>query len=902
MAALPTLSSLLTDIAAQDPDRPAILAPNRAPLGRLGLQQQISNTVEHLRAFGIAPTDRVALVLDNGPEMATAFLAIASFASCVPLNPSSTPSEFKAAFELFSPKAVISSTKHKALFSDMLSRQGTAVFEVVPNPSRNAGIFDLDCCMESKLCQANGAVSCGANRSSEQPALLLQTSGTTARPKVVGLKEANLLSSAQNIACSLALNSADRCLNIMPMFHIHGLLAGLLAPLWSGGCMVASPAFDVRQFFDLLEEFRPTWYTGVPTMHATIATRAGRNSDGLRSHSLRLIRSCSAALPPRLMHEVEDRFGVPVLEAYGMTEACHQIACNPLPPAQRKPGSVGIPTGTEVGILGEGGHLIGSGAEGEIVVFGPSVIDAYIDNPLATASSFVNGWFRTGDIGWIDDDGYIFIKARAKEIINRGGAKISPFEVEQILLEHPAVAEAAVFSVPEDRLGECVGAAVVLHSSFRITDTELREFTASKLSRFKAPQHIIFVDEIPKGPTGKVQRIGLAERLGVNSSKTDIRSPSNIAGSGHLEELLSAMWARVLGIEAVRPNDNFFELGGDSAAATELVLDIEQATGSKLPIGALFEAPTVAELAHLIQSAFNSKSRAVPIRATGSHEPFFCVGAGPLFWSLAQQLGAEQPFYSLLLSPDDLGAFPNLEEIAACHVRSIRAVQPSGPYFIGGWCRDGVVAYEIGQQLLAEGEKVELLVLFDAVNPGCMAESAQLARPFLRVIELLRASLFHLRAICALPRDARLNYGYERLSALLLAFRRRLSLVRSYADKRFNERLRDADVDEFTYLAVLKYHPKPYVGRVVLYKRTTGVFGVGQKQALGWSALIQGGFAEYQVPGDHRDMFLEPQVSTLATTLRPHLRRPEALRGHEVQGSKHESPVATIVKSVSESL
>jgi len=212
---------------------------------------------------------------------------------------------------------------------------------------------------------------------------------------------------------------------------------------------------------------------------------------------------------------MEETFNAPVIESYGMTEAAHQMASNPLPPKERKAGSVGIAAGPEISIMDEAGALLPSGAIGEVVIRGQNVTSGYQNNPEANASAFTNSWFRTGDQGTIDEKGYLRLTGRLKEIINRGGEKISPREVDEILLDHPAVAQAVTFAMPHEKLGEEVAAALVLKEGETSTEKEIREFAGQRLADFKVPRRVIFLDEIPKGPTGKLQRIGLAEKLGI---------------------------------------------------------------------------------------------------------------------------------------------------------------------------------------------------------------------------------------------------------------------------------------------------------------------------------------------------------------------------------------------------
>jgi oxalate---CoA ligase len=344
---------------------------------------------------------------------------------------------------------------------------------------------------------------------------VLHTSGTTSRPKIVPLTARNITASAQNIAASLRLTAADRCLNVMPLFHIHGLIAATLSTISAGGSIVCTPGFNAMKFFGWMEEARPTWYTAVPTMHQAILTRAGRNAEIIKANPLRFVRSSSASLPVPVLKELEAVFGAPVIEAYGMTEASHQMASNQLPPGKRKPGAVGAAAGPEVAIMAEDGTILPQGATGEVVIRGENVTLGYKNNPKANAENWTNGWFRTGDQGVMDEDGFLTINGRLKEIINRGGEKVSPREVDDVLMEHPAVAQAVAFALPHDKLGEEVAAVIVLKEGQQADARAIRDFAAQSLAAFKVPREIIFMEEIPKGATGKLQRIGLAQKLGL---------------------------------------------------------------------------------------------------------------------------------------------------------------------------------------------------------------------------------------------------------------------------------------------------------------------------------------------------------------------------------------------------
>ena len=498
-----TVAALLR---AGDPLAPAIGAPDRRTMTRGELLRRIEKTGGALRAFGIRQDHAVAMVMSNGPEMAAAFLAVASWATAAPLNPAYRADELDFYLDDLHAKVLIIEGGLDSPARAVAARRNIPVIELTPDESGPAGSFTLSIPF--------------ADAGMPQPdpddvALVLHTSGTTSRPKIVPLRHRNLTASALNIAATLALTPQDRCLLVMPLFHIHGLVGALLSSLHAGASAHCPPGFHTLKFFAWLDQCEPTWYTAVPTMHQAVLARAPRNAEVIARRRLRFIRSSSASLPPQVMKQLEETFGCPAIESYGMTEASHQMASNPLPPRPRKPGSVGIAAGPEVAIMDHDGNLLDRGQVGEVVIRGENVTAGYANNPKANAEAFTNGWFRTGDEGVIDADGYLSLTGRLKEIINRGGEKIAPREVDEVLMAHPAVAQVVTFAMPHKNLGEEVAAAVVLHDGQTVTEPELRRFVAEHLADFKVPHKIVFLPEIPKGATGKLQRIGLAARLGL---------------------------------------------------------------------------------------------------------------------------------------------------------------------------------------------------------------------------------------------------------------------------------------------------------------------------------------------------------------------------------------------------
>lgn len=512
MAEMQTIPDL---VEAADEDGVAIAAPEREPMTYADLSRLMTRTVDALNDFGIGRNDRVAIVLPNGPEMAAAFLAVAAGATTAPLNPAYRAEEFEYYMTDLKAKALIVGDNDESPAIEVAQKLEVPVFRLGTDASGPAGRFSL--LAEGGLARTDRAASTGYAAVSDT-ALVLHTSGTTSRPKIVPLSHGNICASARHIDKTLQLSHEDRCLNIMPLFHIHGLIAAVLSSIAAGGSVFCTPGFNALRFFSWLQEAEPTWYTAVPTMHQAILTRADRNREAVEAAKLRFIRSSSSSLPPQVMKALEETFGCPVIESYGMTEASHQMTSNPLPPRARKPGSVGVAAGPEVAIMGEDGTIAESGAIGEVVIRGPNVTRGYESNPDANAQAFTpDGWFRTGDQGVIDADGYLTITGRLKEIINRGGEKVSPREVDDILMDHPAVEQVVTFAMPHKMLGEEVAAAIVLREGQQATEQEIRDFAAQRLADFKVPRRIVFLEEIPKGATGKLQRIGLADQLGITA-------------------------------------------------------------------------------------------------------------------------------------------------------------------------------------------------------------------------------------------------------------------------------------------------------------------------------------------------------------------------------------------------
>ena len=492
-----SLANILDDHPAA---KTSTIIPGGPEITYGNLRDQVERVAETL-ATVIAPRRAVSIVLPNGLEFLVTFLAVArAGAIAAPLNSAYTLDEFKFYMEDADAQLVILPN------GDHAGRQAAAQLGI---PTLDARL-DFDAEVRVSRDGADLAERTDAPAPSpDDVALFLHTSGTTSRPKGVPLTHANLLASLGNIGDTYALTPDDIAMVVMPLFHVHGLIGVALSTLRTGGSIVVPDRFSASRFWQEQSSTGATWYSAVPTIHQILLMRA--DDDNAPRESFRFIRSCSAALAPSVFNDLEVRFGAPVLEAYGMTEASHQMASNPLPPGSRQPGTVGAGTGVEIAAMGDDGGLLSPGQTGEVVIKGPNVTLGYHNNPTANEESFTNGWFRTGDQGILDAGGVLTLTGRIKELINRGGEKISPLEVDAVLLQHPGIAEAVCFGVPDVKYGEAVQAAVVLSDT--ATENDIRAFCGGHLADFKIPDRVYLVESLPRTATGKIQRRNVAAQF-----------------------------------------------------------------------------------------------------------------------------------------------------------------------------------------------------------------------------------------------------------------------------------------------------------------------------------------------------------------------------------------------------
>ncbi|MDM0034717.1 amino acid adenylation domain-containing protein [Variovorax sp. J22P271] len=579
-----TLHAQLALHALVQPLATALLSPGQRAIGYAELFAIVRGLRSWLAGHGLSPASRIAVVMPSGIESAVATLAIGAQATCIPL-PAGLPEP-----ELL---ALLADARADAV----VGLPGDAMASGLARTLNRVALdFDLPHWRA-------GAVEEAADLHAPWPepshtAFVLFTSGTTGKAKRVPLGQRQVVSSARSIARHLALAPADRALCVMPIHHSHGLVGGLLAPLVAGSSVVCAPAFDAPAFMGWMAEFEPTWYTAAPTVHHAIADQASREGMAAPAHALRLIRSASSPMPVALLQHVEDLWGVPVIESYGMTESATQLASNALPPAPRKPGSVGRPVGAELRVVDVHGHGLPVGQVGAVVARGPALFEGYEDNPEANAEAFRDGWFITGDLGRFDADGDLFLTGRSKEMINRGGEKISPFDVEQALLRLPGVAQAVAYPAPHPTLGEDVHAIVVAAAGRSIEGQALRAALFGQVADFKIPARIRVLATIPVGPGGKVRRRDMHGR----TARLEAEEIDRLAPRSTAESILMDIWQAVLGRSGFGIRSNFFELGGHSLSATQIVSRIGAALKIELPVRSVLEHPTIESLARAIEA------------------------------------------------------------------------------------------------------------------------------------------------------------------------------------------------------------------------------------------------------------------------------------------------------------
>lgn len=809
------MHSLLAARAASLPDAPAILSPGGDGLSAGELAGRVEEIRRALNERGLGRGDRVAVTAGVGPEAAVAMLGVVSCSVCVPVNPS-------AAAEL---GALITQTKARAL----LAPGGATAAE--QSTAKRRGVVILEGPVQEWAAHGEGTIRNGGAASPDDVALLLRTSGTTARAKLVPATHRQLVARAEAARDFLGLGPDDRCLNPMPLCYGHGLYTGLLFPLLTGGSTILPTEFEEEAFLRYLSTLGPTWYTAGPAHQRAVLGWLKERRDEVAGHRLRFVRCANGSLPREVSEGLEACLGVPVLESYGTSET--GMIASPDPHGPRKPGTVGVATGVEVALM-----------EGEIVVRGPTVFSGYEDDTSLNRRSFAGEWFRTGDRGSLDEDGFLTVEGRIDDVINRGGEKISPAEVEAALLGHPDVAEAVVVGVPHPTLQQEVAAAVVLRPETDADTAALRNYVGETLAPFKVPRRVTVLPELPLGPTGKPLRTELVGRLGLGSP--DLGAPPGKRRSGPAEARLAELWGEVLEQAGVGIDDDFFELGGDSLSAIELVAAIAEDQGVELRVEDLIEAPTPRLLWDRMRRGFFLESRPASARRDiagvntgGDRTPLFAVAGRPGYslrlLTLGREIAPAQPVFGLQPPDMDWAAreIHTMSEMAAHHLTGLRSVQPHGPYRLIGSSFGGLLVFEMALQIERAGEEVEFLGLIDT-EPAAIRWHPEPEGIDLGVAE---------------ESDAARTVPSEGVAGSIVAAGTRVAAT--HAAARVSYAIEDRVRAAITFF----------------YCAGDGVRAARERRQL-WTETTTGGLRLVKLPGLHAQFDREPQFSALRDALR----------------------------------
>lgn len=858
-----TIYDVLRHWADLTPAAPAFLALDRPPIDYSALKRAVDQIGTQLAAGGVRRSHRIALAESGGTDAAIAAVGVWTHAAAVPINPNLTPGETALALRDLGVKALAVTEPGSSPARTIARQLGLPVLTIIRDLEKDAYRIEIegDPLGPPGPCEPAQA---------DDPVLILATSGTTSHSKIVPLLQRHLHARGALNSRFLELTPRDRALNLMPLFHGGGLSAGIATCLFAGSSVCALPSLDAETFYRHLEALEPTYAMGAPAVFSSILDQADRFRPAIekaRPH-LRMIRTGAGKLDTDLADRLQDTFGVPVIQVYGSSES-GWLACDPMAAARRKPGSVGLPRPNEVAVFADDGEIAAAGTVGEVGARGEAVFEGYENGGPSDASVFTDGWYRTGDAGYFDEDGYLFLTGRLNEVINRGGQKVAPNEVDEALQSHPAVRAAAAFPIPHATLGEEIAAAVVATDGPSAGERGLLRFLRERLAPYKVPRRIVFVDDIPKGDTGKVQRHKLAETLGLSTPDPDSGRPDaaqNRAATS-LEETLRTLWAKALGRPDVGLHDDFFMLGGDSLQAVNLFLDIERHLDRRLPRAILFDAATVAEMAHRIEAELPSRCL-VPIQPKGHRPPFFCVhdqdGHVLNFRALAQHLGDVQPFYGLQargLDGDEI-PFADADTMVAHYIQEIRRIQPNGPFLLGGYSFGGRIAYLMAQKLRAAGEEVALLALFDTYYQGGK-KRASIGQWFrLHARRLTQQSPAQIPAYLG----RRLISAWE-VFAVALRTAVFTQVWRHYESrgKTIPKMLRNpAGANDVISSNVTL---TPYDGAAVLFKAELPAL-LDREVHDGWRNIVRGGLETRPIRGRHADVMIEPAVSELAAELK----------------------------------
>lgn len=858
--------------ALASPDEPAILAPGRLTLTNRRLYEQVVATRDALNRLGIGRHDRVALVARGGADVVSAFASVSCAATCAVLNPAYKRDEFEAMFTQMRIDALIYQEMPDSPVLGAARTCNLFTIQMLPSPDVACGRFTLCGDPRGRTIQRGFAEP-------DDIAMLLPTSGTTGVSKIVPLTHRMMI---ERLGPNLGADAfpKGRLLHVMPMFHYSGQ-GYLIRTLAVGAGAVCLPGFEIDSFFAALDEFKPSAFGGAATMLQSIVSHAASYRDIIQQHTLRYIRADGMALPPDLKHELEHIFGVPVMQLYASTET-GIISRSPLMLGASKPGSVGKLFHIDAQIVDEADQPLPAPQSGEIVVRGGAVIQAYDDNPSATAEAIRGGWYHTGDLGYFDDDGELFIIGRVKEVINRGGQKISPVEVERVLLTHPDVEDAAVFGLPDAQLGEEIGAALILRAGASIPLDQLRRFAGARLADYKLPRHIFFVSSIPRTSIGKVERYKLTAQCKAAVSIEPIATLAYTAPQTPLETDIVAIWAAVLNKPSalIGTRDEFQALGGTSLSAARIVFKMREHFQLDIRLHDLFDAPTIQQQTAVIarlQANRATLDRAsitlIPIRAEGSRPPLYCLhaleGGTYLYRDLAVYLDPEQPVYGLQAVGLDDGKPPldSIDAMCTHHLAQIEAVQPNGPYLLLGYSMGGRLALEIGRRLRAKGHRAVHVMMIDSHMQTNAYRASGSTPPRWAQGRYLNRVYNFLFAMFRLPMRYKAIYLRERWLHLRKLLQGQPN--RANPPEKFDIASAPTTVQkvmEAADRAAKAYIPSPYAGDITYLRAAGDIVNIPMFRALYYQAA--GSLTVIDVPGTHYDVLREPNIQSVAAEIR----------------------------------
>ncbi len=810
--------------------------------------------IQHwIKLRGVKRGDTLLVAMSNGPEMALALLGAALHATLTPIEPDLGLAELIAIARHVGATGILTDLAHEGVLGGLATTLGIPMhvlpFERTGPLGRLSGSV-----MPSEPCLPPAQ---------DHVLLMHRTSGTTGTSKRVPLRTANISAQARNTAESLDLGPEDRILQVMPLFHMHGF-GCLTGTLWSGGTVICTPGHDGMRYPLWMREFKPTWFSAAPTILRDV-TRCHDQDARLKDDApLRFVRSLSAAISPSLVHELERTTGAPVVEQYGLTEALSPVIANHPPPGPRKLGTLGRPYGCEVRIVDEHGEVVPTGSVGEIVLLGPGVITGYAEPPEVDRRSWFGEWFRTGDLGHIDAEGFVHLTGRLKEEINRGGEKISPQEVEAALEGHPGIKAAAAFASPHPTLGEEVALAYVSLGS-NVEADDLRRWMQDRMASHKVPKRFYALDMLPLTSTGKVKRSELAriveqgDRHGGTNGRGQVTSDAyeraltqalEVKSNAHweddpeqvpatyVEQTIAMVWGQELGKDRLVLTDDFFVMGGDSITGVRSCARLTEMLGCKVELADLFRDPTLKGLAASV-SAQGKEQRwknLAPIRLTGSKMPLVCVHGDEGNYNLPRVFDRERPFIGFMHQGEDgLGMrYKTIRSMARHYVRELLEALPQGPCIISGFSTGGVVAFEMARMLKAAGRQAPLLVILDARGPEFnwwrYAPRAKMAD--------IRGDLIRPRCERYLERGGAIPYKL-----------RNFYIINTYRR------------------ALERYRPQPYDGDVLFIRSRQRV-----EEPSGWDGLLTGKVRYETVGGSHMTILREPYVHDLVDVMERHFR------------------------------